>query len=202
MTDELRTQLSRLDPMPPDVATEPLTTQSSRHRMERVMSSIVQQPTTKAPATKRAWTLAVSGIAASSLAVVGLLFAGGYLDRGLAPIVAAPVEYSLGANDSMAMCLAFDVEILRPMEVAFEGTATAVDGDIVTLRVDHWYKGGDSAEVSLVGTQGLEALIDGIAFEVGEQYLVTATNGTVNYCGFSGVSTPDLRAAFDEAFAS
>ena len=202
MTDELRTQLSRLDPMPPDVATEPVTTQSSRHRMERVMSSIVQQPITKAPQKRRAWTLAVSGVAAVSIAVVGFLTAGGYFEREPSPIVAAPVEFSLGENDSMAMCLAFDVEILRPMEVAFEGTATAVDGDTVTLKVDHWYKGGDAESVSLVGTQGLEALIDGISFEVGEQYLITATDGNVNYCGFSGISTPDLRAAFDEAFGS
>lgn len=202
MTDELRTQLSRLDPMPPDVATEPVTTLSSRHRMERVMSSIVQQPITKAPQRRRAWTLVASGIAAVSIAAVGFLSAGGYFDREPAPIVAVPVEFSLGESDSMAMCLAFDVEILRPMEVAFEGTATAVDGDTVTLRVDHWYKGGDAEAVSLVGTQGLEALIDGINFEVGEQYLITATDGNVNYCGFSGVSTPELRSAFDEAFGS
>lgn len=202
MTDELRIQLSRLDPMPPDVATEPVTTQSSRHRMERVMSSTVQQPITKSPQTRRVWTLAASGIAAVSIAAVGFLSAGGYFDRDPAPVVAVPVEYSLGANDSLASCLAFDVEILRPMEVAFEGTATAVDGDTVTLKVDRWYKGGEGESVSLVGTQGLEALIDGIRFEVGEQYLITATDGNVNYCGFSGVSTPELRSAFDEAFGS
>ena len=115
MTDELRTQLSRLDPMPPDVATEPVTTQSSRHRMERVMSSIVQQP----------------------IAVVGFLTAGGYFEREPSPIVAAPVEFSLGENDSMAMCLAFDVEILRPMEVAFEGSSNGFRTSKEWLQLVH-----------------------------------------------------------------
>jgi hypothetical protein len=29
---------------------------------------------------------------------------------------------------------------------------------------------------------------------------VSAFDGTVNYCGFSGESTPELRALYDEAF--
>jgi hypothetical protein len=37
---------------------------------------------------------------------------------------------------------------------------------------------------------------------LGEQYLITATDGNVNYCGFSGPSTPELRSAFEEAFGS
>src|SRR5690606_30842071 len=47
---------------------------------------------------------------------------------------------------------------------------------------------------------GMEALIGGIPFEEGGSYLITAYDGTVNYCGFSGPATADLRAAFDEAF--
>jgi hypothetical protein len=47
----------------------------------------------------------------------------------------------------------------------------------------------------------MEALIGGIPFEVGGQYLVTAYDGNVNYCGFTGESTPELKDAFEEAFA-
>jgi len=50
--------------------------------------------------------------------------------------------------------------------------------------------------------QGLEALIGGIPFESGEQYLITAYDGQVNYCGFSGPSTPEFRASFVEAFGA
>ena len=50
--------------------------------------------------------------------------------------------------------------------------------------------------------QGMEALIAGIPFEVGGQYLITAYDGNVNYCGFSGPSTPELRAAYEQAFGA
>lgn len=102
----------------------------------------------------------------------------------------------------MASCLAFDPAILADMPVAFEGTVTAVDGNQVTLDVDHWFKGGDTDEVIVTAPQGLEALIGGISFEDGEQYLVSASEGQVNYCGFSGQSTTELRAGFEEAFGS
>jgi hypothetical protein len=88
------------------------------------------------------------------------------------------------------------------MPVAFEGTVVASEGDSVTLDVDRWFKGGEASQVVLRAPQGLEALIDGIAFEVGSQYLITATDGNVNYCGFSAKSTPEMRAAFEEAFGS
>ncbi len=113
------------------------------------------------------------------------------------------LELSAGdGGTTMASCLAFDPAILADMPVAFEGTVTSVDGDRVTLDVDEWFKGGDADEVVLVAPQGLEALIGGIAFQEDEQYLISATNGQVNYCGFSGESTDELRAGFEAAFES
>lgn len=112
-----------------------------------------------------------------------------------------PLELSAGGGDSMMSCLAFDPTVLAEMPLAFEGTASAVDGDRVTLDVDRWFKGGESDEVVLVAPQGLEALIGGISFQVGGQYLISATDGQVNYCGFSGEATPELRAGFESAFA-
>ena len=113
-----------------------------------------------------------------------------------------PLELAAGGGDSMASCMAFDPAILAEVPLAFEGTATAVDGDEVTLDVDRWFKGGESDEVVLVAPQGLEALIGGIPFEVGGQYLISATDGQVNYCGFSGEATSDLQAGFESAFGS
>ena len=52
----------------------------------------------------------------------------------------------------------------------------------------------------MVAPEGLEALIGGVTFEPGQQYLITATDGVVNYCGFSGPATPELQALFDQAF--
>ena len=139
------------------------------------------------------------------------------MKRAIAPVVATlamvlaacgggtdaePLELSAGGGDQMMSCLAFDPAVLADMPVAFEGTATAVEGDSVRLEVDRWFKGGDTDEVVLLAPQGLEALIAGIPFEVGGQYLVSATDGQVNYCGFSGESTPELLAGFEAAFES
>ena len=111
------------------------------------------------------------------------------------------MELALGASDAMASCIRFDVTILADMPVAFEGTASAVDGADVTLTVDHWYKGGDATTVTLHGHEGAVALLGGFPFEVGRQYLITATDGNVNFCGYSGEATPDLQSAFDQAFS-
>jgi len=114
-----------------------------------------------------------------------------------------PETLELSAGDgggAMASCMAFDPAILGEAPVAFEGTAMTVDGERVTLEVDHWYAGGDADEVVLLAPQGLEALIAGFNLEVGKQYLISATNGQVNYCGFSGESTNELRAGFEAAF--
>jgi hypothetical protein len=98
------------------------------------------------------------------------------------------------------MCIMFSVEELARAPLAFEGTVTAVEGDSVTLTVDEWFKGGDAGQVVLNAPQGMEALIAGFPFEVGAPYLITAYDGNVNYCGFSGPSTPEFRAAFEQAF--
>jgi hypothetical protein len=112
------------------------------------------------------------------------------------------LELSAAGGGEMMSCIAFDPTLLAEMPLAFEGTATAVDGDRVSLDVDRWFKGGDSTEVVLMAPQGFEALIGGIPFEVGGRYLISATDGQVNYCGFSGEATPELRAGFEAAFPS
>ena len=118
------------------------------------------------------------------------------------PEAEAPMELTAGGGDTMASCLAFDQNVLADMPVAFEGTAKNVEGERVTLEVDRWFTGGDPDEVVLVAPAGLEALIGGINFEEGEQYLISATDGQVNYCGYSGPATADLEAGFEQAFGS
>ncbi len=112
------------------------------------------------------------------------------------------LELSLGGGESLASCLVFDVATLAQMSPAFEGTVTNVDGERITLDVDRWFAGGDAEQVTLIGTAGMEALIGGIAFQEGGQYLITAADGQVNYCGYSGPATPELRAQFEQAFGA
>ncbi|HVM55461.1 MAG TPA: hypothetical protein VNT54_09420 [Solirubrobacteraceae bacterium] len=199
--DELRDRLAAIDPAH-DVATEPPTTSSSRSRLERIMHTD-PNVTTDRPSTPGAARrpLLLAAAAAVAVAVAG----GVVLTRGgdESPVASGPpVELTLGASDAMASCLPVDAEILADMPVAFAGTATAVEGDTVTLTVEEWYAGGDAGTVVIHAQSGMEALIDGFTFAEGEAYLVSAAEGTVSFCGFSGPATDELRAVYDEAFRS
>jgi hypothetical protein len=201
VTDELRNRLSRLDPMASDVPTEPVTTESSRQLLEEIMTTPnVEQPGSSGTPNKRPW---IAAVAAAAVVIVAIGAVGLLSRDGGDPVAAGPpLELNAGGEDPMAMCIQFSVEELAKAQVAFEGTVSSVDGDAVTLDVDTWFTGGDAAQVVLNAPQGLEALIDGFAFEAGAQYLITAYDGNVNYCGFSAKSTPEMRAAFEEAFGS
>jgi hypothetical protein len=198
MTEELRDRLARLDPMRSGVPTSPTTDASSRELLENIMSTPLKERIEPTPAPKRTWGFAFAALAALVLAVAGgIAFLGG---EETPP--AAALELNAGGEDIMQSCIAFSAEELdKVAELAFAGTVTAVDGATVTLAVDEWFRGGDAAEVVLIAPQGMEALIGGIPFTVGDEYLISAQGGSVNYCGFSGAATADYRAAFEEAFA-
>jgi hypothetical protein len=108
----------------------------------------------------------------------------------------------LAAEDAAASCIGLSVEFLRPMEVAFSGTATAVEERAVTITPDRWYKGGNGATAVELTTMGPEmvALLGNVQFEEGKRYLITATNGQVNACGFSAEWNPEMAAMFEQAF--
>ena len=193
MTDELRNQIRRLDPMHQGVSTTPPT----RADLEEIMATT---PTTTAPTrpSRSRWYIATAAAVAVAAAISIPALVGGTPGTSVA---APPLELSLGEGPGLASCLPFDTAILAGMPMAFEGTVTAVDGEQVTLTVDRWFRGGDAATVELHAPAGMQALIGGIDFVGGEQYLVSATEGNVNYCGYTDASTPELRAAFEQAFA-
>ncbi len=193
MSDDLRNQLKRLDPVYPGAPSTP----PSRELLEDIMAST--DTTNRTDRTR--WYAAAAVAAVALVAAVAIPALNGDSPTPTTVAAAPPLELSLGDGSAlMASCMAFDVEFLREMPVAFEGTVTAVDGEQVTLGVDRWFKGGDVETVNLRAPAGMEALIGGIEFVEGGQYLITAAEGNVNYCGFSGPSTPEFRAAFEEAF--
>ena len=202
MNDELRQRLTRLDPMPSEVPTEPTTSESSRDLLEDIMSTSTEERTERQATPRRTWAIGVAAAAALVMAVAGgVALSGGEDTPPLAQ--EPPIQLDAGGEDIMASCIMFSAEELeRVAEIAFEGTVTSVEGETVTLRVDAWYRGDETAgEVVLNAPQGMEALIGGIPFESGNQYLISAQGGSVNYCGFSGEATPELRSGFEQAFA-
>jgi hypothetical protein len=100
----------------------------------------------------------------------------------------------------MQSCIVFDVAVLADMPVALAGTVSSVAGTTATIEVERWYRGGPADVVTVTSDQRGVAL-DGVELVAGQDYLVTATgDGVVNGCGYSGPATPELEAAFDQAF--
>ena len=105
------------------------------------------------------------------------------------------------SGPTMQSCVPFEVRYLRDVQTAFSGTAVTVGDDRVTIEVDQWYRGGDADLVELTAVDPQTSLLlDGFEFVEGERYLVTANDGTVNLCGFSGPWSDALAASYAEAF--
>jgi hypothetical protein len=108
-------------------------------------------------------------------------------------------------EDLMQMCIEVTPETLGDpaVELAFEGTVTAVDGAQATLTVDRWYRGGDAEVVTVTSPDDSEtALLGGVTLDEGSTYLISASDGAVRSCGQSGPASPELEALFAEAFGS
>lgn len=157
---------------------------------------------TETPTRPRRWLPAAA--AAAMLATAGIAFALGGGGDAPPPVArpASTMTLALAAEDASASCMQLSVEILKPMEVAFSGTATAVEEKAVTITPDRWYKGGDGATAVQLTTMGPEmvALLGNVQFEEGKRYLITATGGQVNACGFSAEWNPQMAAMFEQAF--
>ena len=141
---------------------------------------------------------AASAVAAIAVVVAILVWGG---NDSADDTAVEPLRLSTGETDAVASCLPFDVGILSGMSPAFAATVTAGEGETVTLRVDRWYAGDPGTDVvELTAPAGMEALIGGFEMTVGDQYLITSTDGVVNYCGYSGPATTEMTDAFDQAF--
>ena len=201
--DELRSRLSRLDPAPAGSPVDPVTSPRAQELVERAMQTSETETSELAP-RRRPWLLPLAA-AVLAIAVVGAVFAfSGGSGGGNAPGGEDPTTLALELppSDVASSCVVFDVQFLAEMPVAFAGTVTAIDGEQITLDVDRWYRGGDADLVTVAVAEGqTSAALDGVDFREGERYLVSATDGTVNGCGFSGPAEPQLEQAFEQAFA-
>lgn len=210
--DELRTRLSRLDPAPAGSPVDPVTSPRAQELVERIMETPETQtlpspdPADELAARRRRrpWLLPLVAAAVLAVVVATVLVVSGGGRVGDTPAGEEPttLALSLPPSDVAGSCVVFDVQVLADMPVAFAGTVTAIEEQQVTIAVDRWYRGGDADVVTVAIADGqTSAALDGVDFRQGERYLITATDGTVNGCGYSGPAEPQLEQAFEQAFA-
>jgi hypothetical protein len=198
--DDLRARLRRLDPAG-DLPVDPVSSPRAASSMERAVQTL-EPPPVRRPSARTRLLAGAAVLGAAAAVTAGVLLTGGGEDPAPAD---APTTLALDlpASDATASCLAFDVATLAGMSPAFAGTVVEVDEDSVLLDVDRWYAGGDADRVQLAARGGeAVALGYGVDFRQGERYLVTAAQGTVNGCGYSGPATPEFELAFEQAFGS
>ena len=200
--DDLRARLRRLDPAG-DLPVDPVSSPRAAASVERAMQTLEPPAAVPHRTSRRTRLLAGAAVLGAAAAVsAGVLLTGG--DDPARPTAGKPTVLTLEMppSDATASCLPFEVRYLADMSPAFAGTAVEVGEDSVVLDVDRWYAGGDADQVVLEAPGGAAAaaLGYGVDFEQGERYLVTAANGTVNGCGYSGLATPELEQAFEQAF--
>ena len=204
--DDLRSRLARIDPAPAGSPVDPVTSPRAQELVERIMQTLDTPPADELAQrrSRRPWLLGAAAavlVAVLVTTVVALSGGGRVGDTPGGAEDPTTLALSLPPSDVAGSCIQFDVQFLAQMPVAFAGTVTSIDGLQVTLDVDHWYRGGDADQVVVsMASQQTSAALDGVNFVEGDRYLITATDGTVNGCGFSGPATPDLESAFAQAF--
>lgn len=190
--DDLRNRLAASNPTPPSEPVDPITSGRARALMENIMTTTTSKPRIQ----PRRYRL-VGAVAAALVVVIGgAALLGGPGTSGEPLVLAGP------AGDLTAICLPFDVATLGEASPAFGGTVVEVTDSVATIEVDRWFAGGDAEIVQIEYTPGFEALIGTPTLEVGQRYLITASEGVVNGCGYSGLATPEYEAAFEQAFGA
>jgi hypothetical protein len=203
--DELRTRLARLDPAGARPV-EPATGSRAGSQMERAMQTLDPPPALddQRRPRRRLVLAGAAAMAAAAAVIGGVLVAGGGDDPAAPPAADNPTTLALAlpAADVNASCIAFDENALARLPVAFEARVVTVTEDGVLLEVDRWYKGGNADQVLLATPDDAVSAETGLDFVDGERYVVTATDGTVNGCGFTVPATKAMEDAFERAFGS
>ncbi len=200
MTDDLEHRLRAADPARSTSIYQPADS-SIQKLVEGTMNTTARQDDTR----RQRWLPAV-GAAAAAAVVLGIgIYAGATSGNNdeTATAGASSMELSLPSANLMMSCTRYSVDILAGMSPAFSGTAVEVDENGVLLEVDRWYRGGEADTVQLITADGERtSLSDVVEFTEGERYLVTASGGTVNSCGYTTEWSPAMAADFERAFAS
>jgi len=203
VTDDRRTTdaVDRLRAADPARPADPDWPARLQHLVEAAMTTDQETPVSSPSTARRRWAVPVAAAAAVA-ALAGAALVGGLPGGDADPSRRPALELALpGESGAMASCVPFSAEFLADMPVAFAGTVTSVTDDEVLLEVDRWYRGGTADTVVLTRPPAATAaLLGSVEFTAGKRYLVTATDGVVNSCGFTMPWTAENAAVFDQAF--
>lgn len=201
--DDLRAALAAADPAR-SADLDPLTSPRARELLERAMTSDPSTDSSTSPQvertrSRRPW------LAAAAAAVVLTGAGGAWLAYGSDPADQPSGEQLVLAvpeGDPLTMsCLPVSAEVLAGLPLALAGKVSSVNAAEVRLDVTRWYRGGPESTVVLRNAdERLQALLGTPDFQVGQDYLVSASDGSISVCGLTGPASPELQAAYDEAF--
>lgn len=186
-------RLRAADPTPADAVPDASLARVQAIVQEHIMSDTQYDPTvppTRGPLAR------IAGLAVAGGLVLAIAIGSGF---NLGSPGGAPTD-DPGGGGGMASCIAYDPATLPTMEIVFDGTVTAVNGDQVTFDVNEGWKGADGS-ITLTAPDAEMALTGPLPdFEVGGRYLVTAAGTTINSCGYTlnydAGTAADWAAAF------
>jgi hypothetical protein len=206
---DLREQLRALDPA---ASLRPADPAGVARLLEDAMSDHhdSEHPETRATGVHERSRLTWLVAAAAVLLIAGV---GAFvlIDRGADDV---PVADPDGSSDAPTVttlaappgagagrCAVPTAAILAQQELAFDGVVEAITDGVVTLTPTMFYAGEPTDVVQVEAPpEALQLLILSVEFEVGQRYLVSANEGQVGVCGFSGPWSPRLEQLFVEAF--
>jgi hypothetical protein len=112
-----------------------------------------------------------------------------------------PEAVELVAEPPSERCMLPNVDVLRQQELAFDGVVRSVAGGDATLVPTHFFAGDEAKVVVVRSPSGdLQALLAAVDFREGQRYLVSASDGRVTLCGFSGPYSTDLAQLYAKAY--
>ena len=209
MNDEdLLARLRAVDPaaaLPPadPGRTSRLLEDTMSHDTEASPGILADQDTPVRRRSPLAWLVAAAAVLV--IVGVGVFAVVGGDDTPAVPTAQdpAPSVLALSARPpTTAKCMVVSPEVLAHQQVAFDGTVAAITDGLVTLDVTTWYRGGDADQVTVQAPPAdLAALVSAADFQVGQRYLVSATDGFVSVCGFTAAYSDDLAAMYAQAFS-